>query len=143
MRLSDAGLRRRETKMLYPNHLPSPLLTEDATTRSLVRGLRNGKRVARRSINTHTNGGKNAHTRIIIAGKIVPPYLSAPIASAQATTIGNKLSGTVMNVQMRHMRAIELAKDENQDRTRATATTNQATAVSRSTRGKARPIIAL
>jgi hypothetical protein len=80
---------------------------------------------------------------IINAGKIVPPYLSASIASAHASTIGNKLSETVKNMQMRHMRVIELANRGTQDRTIAAATTNQATAVSRNTRGKARPIIAL
>jgi len=31
MRLSDAGLRRRQTKMLYPNHRLPPWITEDAT----------------------------------------------------------------------------------------------------------------
>jgi hypothetical protein len=31
MRLSDAGLRRRKAKLLYPNHRPPPWLTEDAT----------------------------------------------------------------------------------------------------------------
>src|SRR3984885_12383170 len=30
MRLSDAGLRRRNTKLIYPNHRPPPWLTEDA-----------------------------------------------------------------------------------------------------------------
>jgi hypothetical protein len=35
MRLSDAGLRRRQTKLLYPNHRPPPWLTEDAAPRSL------------------------------------------------------------------------------------------------------------
>jgi hypothetical protein len=30
MRLSDAGLRQRQTKPLYPNHRPPPWLTEDA-----------------------------------------------------------------------------------------------------------------
>jgi hypothetical protein len=29
MRFSDAGLRRRETKLLYLNHRPSPWLTDD------------------------------------------------------------------------------------------------------------------
>jgi hypothetical protein len=41
MRLSDAGLRRRKTKPLYPNHRFPPWLTEDDTPRSLepmVRG---------------------------------------------------------------------------------------------------------
>jgi len=31
MRLSDAGLRRRQTKLIYLNHRPPPWLTEDAT----------------------------------------------------------------------------------------------------------------
>src|SRR5579863_6228408 len=31
MRLSDAGLHRRQTKALYPNHRLPPWLTEDAT----------------------------------------------------------------------------------------------------------------
>jgi hypothetical protein len=31
MRLSDAGLRRRQTKLLYLDHRPPPWLTEDAT----------------------------------------------------------------------------------------------------------------
>jgi len=31
MRLSDAGLRQRPTKALYPNHRSPPWLTEDAT----------------------------------------------------------------------------------------------------------------
>ena len=35
MRLSDAGLRRRTTKLLYLNHRPPPWLTEDSTPRSL------------------------------------------------------------------------------------------------------------
>jgi hypothetical protein len=35
MRLSDAGLRQRQTKALYPNHRLPPWLTEDAAPRSL------------------------------------------------------------------------------------------------------------
>jgi hypothetical protein len=35
MRLSDAGLRRRTTKLIYPGHRPSPYLTEVAAPRSL------------------------------------------------------------------------------------------------------------
>jgi len=35
MRLSDAGLRRHPTKLIYLNHRPPPWLTEDATPRSL------------------------------------------------------------------------------------------------------------
>jgi hypothetical protein len=31
MRLSDAGLRRRKTKLIYPNHRLPPWLTGDAT----------------------------------------------------------------------------------------------------------------
>ena len=30
MRLSDAGLRRRKTKLLYPHHRPPPWPNEDA-----------------------------------------------------------------------------------------------------------------
>ena len=33
MRLSDARLRCCGTKLLYPNHLPTPWLTEEATPR--------------------------------------------------------------------------------------------------------------
>jgi hypothetical protein len=33
MRLSDAGLRRRQTKLIYPNHRLPPWLTESAHTR--------------------------------------------------------------------------------------------------------------
>jgi hypothetical protein len=35
LRLSDAWVRRYQTKMLYPNHRSTPWLTEDATPRSL------------------------------------------------------------------------------------------------------------
>src|SRR5450631_4223745 len=35
MRLSDAGLRCRQTKLIYPNHRLPPWLTEDSTPRSL------------------------------------------------------------------------------------------------------------
>jgi hypothetical protein len=35
MRLSDAGLRQRQTKALYSNHRLPPWLTEDSTPRSL------------------------------------------------------------------------------------------------------------
>jgi hypothetical protein len=35
MSLSDAGLRRRQTKLIYPDHRPSAWLTEDAAPRSL------------------------------------------------------------------------------------------------------------
>ena len=35
MRLSDVGLRRHPTKLIYPHHRPSTWLTEDATPRSL------------------------------------------------------------------------------------------------------------
>src|SRR5476651_1439251 len=31
MRLSDAGMRRRPTKLIYPDHRPTPWLIEDAT----------------------------------------------------------------------------------------------------------------
>src|SRR5580658_4484940 len=33
MRLSDAGLRRRQPKLIYSNHRPSPWLNEDANPR--------------------------------------------------------------------------------------------------------------
>ena len=45
IRLSDAGLRRRQTKLIYPNHRLPPWLNGDATRRSLepiVRRLRDG-----------------------------------------------------------------------------------------------------
>jgi hypothetical protein len=46
MRLSDARLRCRETDLIYPDHLPSPWLTEDAardrSNRLLDVGRRNG-----------------------------------------------------------------------------------------------------
>jgi hypothetical protein len=35
MRLSDAKLRRRQTKLRYPDHRPSPWLTNAAAPRSL------------------------------------------------------------------------------------------------------------
>jgi hypothetical protein len=35
MRLSDAGMRRHPTKLIYFDHRSSPWLTEDATPRSL------------------------------------------------------------------------------------------------------------
>jgi hypothetical protein len=35
MRLSDAGMRQRKSKAVYPNHRPTPWLTEDADPRSL------------------------------------------------------------------------------------------------------------
>jgi uncharacterized DUF497 family protein len=35
MRLSDARLRRRPTKLIYPDHRPTPWFTEDAAPRSL------------------------------------------------------------------------------------------------------------
>jgi hypothetical protein len=49
MRLSDAGLRQRQTKALYPNHRLPPWPTEDAAPRSLepiVRCLRRGQQSA-------------------------------------------------------------------------------------------------
>jgi hypothetical protein len=42
MRLSDAGLRRWPTKLIYPNHRLPPWLTEDATPRSLEPIVRGG-----------------------------------------------------------------------------------------------------
>jgi hypothetical protein len=50
MRLSDAGLRQRPTKLIYPDHRPSPWLTEDDASRSLepiVRRSRWFKAIAR------------------------------------------------------------------------------------------------
>jgi hypothetical protein len=35
MRLSDVGLRRRQTKLIYPDHRSSPWLIEAAAPRSL------------------------------------------------------------------------------------------------------------
>ena len=35
MRLSDAGVRRRQTELIYIDHQPSPWLTEDDAPRSL------------------------------------------------------------------------------------------------------------
>ena len=35
MRLSDAGVRRRQTKLIYPNHRSPSWLIEDTTPRSL------------------------------------------------------------------------------------------------------------
>jgi hypothetical protein len=35
MRLSDVGRHRHQTKLIYPDHPPSPWLTEDAAPRSL------------------------------------------------------------------------------------------------------------
>jgi hypothetical protein len=40
MRLSDAGLRRRQTNVLYPNHRLPPWPIEDAAARSLERIVR-------------------------------------------------------------------------------------------------------
>jgi hypothetical protein len=45
MRLSDAGLRRRQTKALYPNHQPPPWPTEGATPRSLEPIVRSSPRL--------------------------------------------------------------------------------------------------
>src|SRR3974390_3529441 len=39
-RLSDAGMRQRQTKLLYPNHRSPPWLPEAATPRSLEPGVR-------------------------------------------------------------------------------------------------------
>src|SRR5580658_10059733 len=44
MRLSDAGLRQRPTKLLYPNHRLPPWLIEDATPRSLEPIVRRSRR---------------------------------------------------------------------------------------------------
>jgi hypothetical protein len=45
MRLSDAALRRRQTKALYPNHRLPPWFTEDATrdrSNRLLGGVQDG-----------------------------------------------------------------------------------------------------
>ena len=44
MRLSDAGLRQRQTKTLYPNHRPPPWLIEDAPRDRSNRLLADGPR---------------------------------------------------------------------------------------------------
>jgi hypothetical protein len=49
MRLSDAGLRFQQTKLLYPDHLPSPWPTEDAAPRSLEPIVRSHARRLRTS----------------------------------------------------------------------------------------------
>jgi len=46
MRLSDAGLRRHRTKLIYPNHRPAPWLTQDATPRSLEPIVRHPRNIA-------------------------------------------------------------------------------------------------
>src|ERR1700722_11098452 len=46
MRLSDAGLRRRQRKLIYPDHRLPPWLTEDATPRSLEPLVRHSGSVA-------------------------------------------------------------------------------------------------
>jgi hypothetical protein len=43
MRLSDAGMRRPKTKLIYYNHKPSPWLTEDAPPRSLELMVRSAR----------------------------------------------------------------------------------------------------
>jgi len=45
MKLSDAGLRRRPTKLLYPDHRLPPWLTEDATRDRSNRLLEVGSRI--------------------------------------------------------------------------------------------------
>ena len=44
MRLSDARLRRRKTKLVYPNHRSPPWLTEDDTRDRSNRLLASGAR---------------------------------------------------------------------------------------------------
>ena len=47
MRLSDAGLRQRQTKLIYPNHRSPPWLTEDATRDRSNRLLGDGRASSR------------------------------------------------------------------------------------------------
>jgi hypothetical protein len=132
--------------MFYANHRPFPWLTEDATPRSLeplVRGLRDAKIVARRNINRHAKGANNETTKIIKGGKIEPPYLSASIVAAHESPAGNRQSDTFKNTTMRHTRTFERVNLGSQVRTIAVATINQAAAVSKNARGKARPITVL
>jgi hypothetical protein len=42
MRLSDAGMRRRQTELLYPNHRLTPWLTEDLCSRDRSNRLLGG-----------------------------------------------------------------------------------------------------
>jgi hypothetical protein len=50
MRLSDAGLRQRQTKLLYPGHRPAPWLTKDSTPRSLEPFVRRWHHTQRRKL---------------------------------------------------------------------------------------------
>ena len=63
MRLSDAGLRRHQTKLPYPNHRLPPWLTEDAAPLSLepiVRPLRDDSRWRRdRSLRSLATQSRN------------------------------------------------------------------------------------
>jgi len=54
MRLSDAGLRRRQTKLIYTDHRLPPWLAEDPTPRSLVPA--SGGTVARQNCNWYKTG---------------------------------------------------------------------------------------
>jgi hypothetical protein len=47
MRLSDAGLRQRQTKLIYPNHRPPPWLIEDAARDRSNRLLGDGRASSR------------------------------------------------------------------------------------------------
>jgi hypothetical protein len=47
MRLSDAGLRRRPTKLIYFNHRPAPWPNEDGTPRSLDPIVRSAEVITR------------------------------------------------------------------------------------------------
>jgi hypothetical protein len=60
MRLSDAELRRQQTKLIYPDHRPSPRSIEDAAPRSLEPIVR--RRAERR------DGSKQVTLRRRIAG---------------------------------------------------------------------------
>ena len=50
MRLSDAGLRQRQTKALYPDHRLPPWLNEDAAPRSLEPIVRRQRRTEKWAI---------------------------------------------------------------------------------------------
>jgi hypothetical protein len=81
MRLSDAGLRRRKTRLIYPNHRPSPWLNEYATPRSL-------EPIVRRTARSVTCGRPNAtmaahlwHSKPISAlAPILPLIVEMPSA---------------------------------------------------------------
>jgi hypothetical protein len=66
MRLSHAGLRRRETKPIHPHHRLSPWFTEDAArdrSNRLLEGARRGSKQGspRRKVLTQTMSIKEPH----------------------------------------------------------------------------------